>query len=432
MSRLGTMVTFGVSPAFGWFFLARTASLMGDYAFRIAFITHLIHTSRSPNTLAIATAALLVPAIAFYLLGGALGDRVRSRRAVLVTADLIRFAGTGAAAISVVLVDSPVPLVCFSLLIGVGSGFFEPVAAGFLTQIVGKDKLVTANSALSVSRQISLIVGPVLGGVLIGLAGPAAAFWFDAATFAVSALALLSIQATAIVPHRPDGSQPAGLAQVGREIVESIRFVSGLRWLLITLASGAVANAVFAGGLDVLVPLVFTPDGGNSLRLGLFYALEGVGAALGALILIRVAVRRVSGPLFGMLAIMALSLAGVGVFGNGTGSLLLALSYGVGMHFFNSLYPALVQTRVPPELISRVSGLEFLAFDGLMPIGIVLMGPLAVGIGAGNALIVTGLAVAALCLLTALAPAIRELRFPEVDVPTVKGNPALVDNPFGP
>jgi hypothetical protein len=189
---------------------------------------------------------------------------------------------------------------------------------------------------------------------------------------------------------------------------------------------------VFAGGLDVLVPLVFTPDGGNSLRLGLFYALEGGGAALGALILTRVAVRRVSGPLFGMLAVMALSLALVGVFGNVPGSLLLALSYGVGMHFFNSLYPALVQTRVPPALISRVSGLEFLAFDGLLPIGIVLMGPLAIGIGAGSALVVTGLAIVALSLLTGLAPAIRELRFPEVEVPTVDGDPALVDNPSGP
>ncbi|MDQ2837815.1 MAG: MFS transporter [Actinomycetota bacterium] len=448
VGRLAGVAKLNVTPAFGWFWTARTASLMGDYAFRVAFITNLIRTSNSPNVLAEATAVLLVPAIVFYIFGGAFGDRVRSRRAVLVGADLIRFVGTGAAAISVVLTDSPLPVVGFALLIGVGSGFFEPIAAGFMTQIVEKNRLVAANSALSVSRQVSLIIGPVLGGALVGLAGPAAAFWFDAATFAVSALALLAIPAAAIVRHRsePDpagGSAPApaggsALGQLWQEIVEGIRFIAGVRWLLITLATGAVANAVFAGGLDVLVPLVFSPHGGGSaIRLGLFYTLEGGGALIGALILSRLVVRKVSGGLFGMLALMALSLVLVGVFGNSIGSLLLALSYGVGMHFFNSLYPALVQTTVPAELISRVSSLEFLAFDGLLPIGILLMGPLSIGLGAGRALEVTGLVVVALSLATMAAPTIRALRFPvegaaQLDEsPVLEGQLPLADNPFG-
>jgi MFS family permease len=406
-----------VTPAFGWFWIARTASLMGDYAFRVAFITYLIRASGSPNVLAEATAVLLVPAIAFYLFGGALGDRARSRRAVLVWADLIRFAGTGAAALAVVLTSSPLPVIGFALLIGVGSGFFEPIASGFLPQIVDRPQLVAANSALSVSRQVGLIVGPVLGGALVGLAGPAAAFWFDAATFAVSALALLAIPAGAILRRRPVTGPGAPVAALGRlrdEIAQGVRFIAGTRWLLITLACGTVANAVFAGGLDVLVPLVFSPHGsGSAIRLGLFYTLEGAGALIGALILTRLRVSRVSSSLFGMLALMALSLALVGVFGNSVGSLLLALSYGIGMHFFNSLYPALVQTTVPPELISRVSSLEFLAFDGLTPVGILLMGPLAIALGAGSALVVTGLAVVAICLATMVAPTIRPLRFPD-------------------
>src|SRR6185437_12561501 len=258
----------------------RTASLMGDYAFRVGFITYLIRTSGSPNVLAEATAVLLVPAIAFYLFGGALGDRARSRRAVLVGSDLLRVAGTGAAALAVVLTDNPLPVVGFALLIGVGAGFFEPIAAGFLTQIVNQQQLIQANSALSVSRQVSLIIGPVLGGVLVGWTGPAAAFWFDAASFAASALALLAIPATAIVPHRQPDDLEAGmsLGRLRTEIGQGVRFIAGARWLLITLACGTVANAVFAGGLDVLVPLVFSPHGsGSAIRLGLFYALEGGG-----------------------------------------------------------------------------------------------------------------------------------------------------------
>jgi MFS family permease len=423
-----------VTPAFGWFWIARTASLMGDYAFRIGFITYLIRASGSPNVLAEATAVLLVPAIAFYLFGGALGDRARSRRAVLVGSDLLRVAGTGAAALAVVVTGNPLPVVGFALLIGVGAGFFEPIAAGFLTQIVNQQQLVRANSALSVSRQVSLIVGPILGGALVGWTGPAAAFWFDAASFAVSALALLAIPATAIVPHRAaDNTEAMSLGRLRTEIGQGVRFIAGVRWLLITLACGTVANAVFAGALDVLVPLVFSPHrSGSAIRLGLFYALEGGGALLGALILTRVRVRRVAGSLFGMLALMAVSLALVGVLGNSIGSLLLALSYGVGMHYFNSLYPALVQTTVPAQLMSRVSSLEFLAFDGLAPVGILMMGPLAIRLGAGSALVLTGLVVAGLGLATMLAPTIRPMRFPEHDRPSKDSqNPIELTEPFG-
>ncbi|HEX4726998.1 MAG TPA: MFS transporter, partial [Jatrophihabitans sp.] len=303
--------------------------------------------------------------------------------------------------------------------------------------IVSQSQLVQANSALSVSRQVSLIIGPILGGALVGWTGPAAAFWFDAASFAASALALLAIPAAAIVPHRAAGDEQAmSLGRLRTEIGQGVRFIAGARWLLITLACGTVANAVFAGGLDVLVPLVFSPHGsGSAIRLGLFYALEGGGALLGALILTRVRVRRVAGSLFGMLALMAVSLALVGVFGNSVGSLLLALSYGVGMHYFNSLYPALVQTTVPVQLMSRVSSLEFLAFDGLTPVGILAMGPLAIGLGAGSALVLTGLAVTVLCLATMLAPTIRPLRFPEHDqaVPARQNpiEPEPLTEPFG-
>lgn len=410
-----------ISPGFAAYWIARTTSMLGDYAFRIAFIASILKSSDSPNVLSLATAVLLVPAVVLYIFGGAVGDRVRSRRAVLVLADIIRCLGTAAAAISVILVDSPVPVVLFALVIGIGTGFFEPVAAGFLVQIVPRERLVSANAALSVSRQIGLIGGPVLGGILVAAAGSAAAFWFDAATFAVSALALTCIPATAIAakaavaPGAPATANAGGqMRKLLAEIIEGMRYVAGVPWLRLTLLVLGISNAVFAGGLDVLAPLVFLPDEtSNTVRLGLFYTLEGVGALLGAVILARLTVRRVNGYLFGMLALMAASLAMVGIVGDSDISLTFALSYGVGMHFFNSLYPALVQSTVPPQLISRVSSLEFLAFDGLMPIGIVLMGPLAIAMGSQVALVVTGAAIVLLCLGACAAPSVRDLRFPD-------------------
>jgi hypothetical protein len=263
-----------------------------------------------------------------------------------------------------------------------------------------------------VSRQFGLIVGPVLGGALVGVAGPAAAFWTDAASFLLSAFFVASIPAQYISSPRRD--EVVEQRHLLRDIAEGIRYVAGVRWLLITLVVGAVANAVFAGGLDVLVPLVFTEGRGEegAVGLGVFYACEGAGALLGAVVLARLTIQRVDGPLFGMLAVMSTSLALVGVFGRGVLALAVAMTYGVGMHFFNSLYPALVQATVPERLVSRVSSIEFLAFDGLMPLGILLMGPLSTSFGSRESLVVTGLSVTVLALAVTSAPTIRALRLP--------------------
>ena len=287
-----------------------------------------------------------------------------------------------------------------------------------MTQLVPKPQLVHANSAISVSRQIGLIAGPVLGGSLVSLAGPEAAFWFNSSTFLLSAVLLALIPARLVAkpppPDENDKEAPGTRRGLLREIGDGVGYVAGVRWLRLTLATGAVANAVFAGGLDVLVPLIFTQtDATGATRLGLFYALQGGGALLGVLVLAHLAVRQVGWPLFGMIALMSGCLVLVGVFGNSWVSLALAAGYGLGMHFFNSLYPALVQATVPATLVSRVSSLEFVAFDGLMPLGVLLMGPLSESLGPRRALGVTGLAITAISVAVVFAPSIRVLRFPD-------------------
>ncbi|WP_206505456.1 MFS transporter [Streptomyces chrestomyceticus] len=418
-------------PAFRRFWAARTLSLVGDYAFRIAFATHLITVTGSASVLAAATAALLVPSLLFYLVGGAVGDRTKARRRVLVVCDVARVVVLLLIAAATYWTTSALLLVALSLLIGIADGFFMPVSFSYMLEITSRDKLVSANSALSVSMQFGLIGGPLIGGLLVGFIGAPATFAFDALTFLLSGI-LLMVRPKGVTGARPvttgeaadEPRQPMGeqLRRFGRDIVEALHYVRGVPWLLIFLGVGALVNAVFAGVLDVPIPLIMSPEGTSQAQsLGVFYALEGVGALIGAVILMRLTVKRLGTSMFAMLLMMAAALTAVGFFGGGIPALALALLYGIGLHVFNSLYPSLLQDRVPENLTSRVGSLSFLGFDGLIPLGTLLMGPLVTTMDARGAAVVAGAAAVLLSLAALLAPSIRGLKAePPADVPAAE------------
>ncbi len=401
---------------FRLYWLARTLSLIGDYAFRTAFATYIISVSGSASVLAVATAVLLVPSLMFFLIGGAVGDRAGSRRRIMVIADIGRFLTLVLIALAVATTDNVPILVLLAVLIGVGDGFFLPVSFAYLAEITPRERLVPANSALSISQQVGLIGGPLLGGVLVGLAGATWAFAFDGLTFALSAGLLLAIRATSVpneaqaveITDEPAPGVADRLRQLGSDIGDAVRYVRGVHWLLIAIAVGAFTNAMFAGVLDVAVPLLMAPAGTHDApSLGAFYAVQGIGALVGAAVLTKVKVHRIGITLYLMLSLMALSLTAAGVIGGGPGTVAVALAYGFGLHFFNSLFPSVMQDQVDQSMLSRVGSLAYLGFFGLMPLGALVMGPLAAWLGASGTAIFAGLVACGVSLAALTAPSVR-------------------------
>lgn len=400
---------------FGCLWAARTISHVGDYAFRIAFITYIIGETNSPNVLAVSAAALVVPSLAFYLFGGALSDRTNSQRTIMVSADLVRFALALVLAVVVVASGSIVALVATAVLISVGEGFFRPASFAFMKVITPKERLFNANSAMSVSQQIGIIGGPLIGGVLVSTVGPTLAFAFDGITFLVSALLIARIRHRgtkgAAVMAEPVGARPRGVRGLFGDVAEGLTYIREQRWLLIFLLVGPGANAVFAGVLDVTVPLIMAPDGASGAGfLGGYTTFQAVGALSGALILTRLAFTRLGTPLFGILAMMGASLAMVGVLGRTPAAFAMAFLYGVGLHIFNTIYRTLLHEKVPDEKLGRVSSVSDLAFNGAMPAGQLIVGPLAAALTARSATLGVGMLAALICLSALLSGDVRSLR----------------------
>lgn len=128
------------------------------------------------------------------LVGGTVADRF-SRRVVMIVSDTVRLLTQGVFAV-LVLTGHPAVWTMAALyaLHNVGYGFFTPAVVGLIPDIVEDEHLQQANVLIGFARDVGVVAGPSVAGVLIGLFGAGPVLAADAATYLVSVLALAALR----------------------------------------------------------------------------------------------------------------------------------------------------------------------------------------------------------------------------------------------
>ena len=395
------------------------ASLLGDGAFIVALAWQVYQLSDAPTAMGVVGVAMTVPTIVFLLVGGALSDRL-DRRRLMLAADVARL--LAAASLAVLTVTGTLEIWHVALLVavyGTGQAFFAPAFDAIVPDLVPGDQLAQANALDQLIRPIALrMVGPALGGVLVGIFGAAAVFALDAASFGLSALALLLIHAPASVRVPSDQSSLLG------DLREGWQFVRRRRWLWVTFVSAAIAYLLFMGPVEVLVPYVVKHDlGGTASDLGLIFGAGGLASILTAMALGQLGLpRRSMTFIYGAWTVATLAVVGYGV-GTAVWHFMLASAV------FNALETAgtvvwitAKQRHVPSYMLGRVSSLDWLISIGLLPLSFALTGPVSAVIGAQGTLVVAGLAGAAVTLGGLFVPGVRDVE--REPAPRAVGRPA--------
>jgi len=382
------------------------ASLLGDGAFIVALAWQVYQLSDAPTAMGVVGVAMTVPTIVFLLVGGALSDRL-DRRRLMLAADVARL--LAAASLAVLTVTGTLEIWHVALLVavyGTGQAFFAPAFDAIVPDLVPGDQLAQANALDQLIRPIALrMVGPALGGVLVGVFGAAAVFALDAASFGLSALALLLIRAPAGVRGPSPQSSLLG------DLREGWQFVRRRRWLWVTFVSAAIAYLLFMGPVEVLVPYVVKHDlGGTASDLGLIFGAGGLASILTAMALGQLGLpRRSMTFIYGAWTVATLAVVGYGV-GTAVWHFMLASAV------FNALETAgtvvwitAKQRHVPSYMLGRVSSLDWLISIGLLPLSFALTGPVSAVVGAQGTLVVAGLAGAAVTLGGLFVPGVRDV-----------------------
>ncbi|WP_431961515.1 MFS transporter [Actinacidiphila sp. bgisy160] len=393
-------------PQFARLFIGQSLSVLGDRVSFVAVPFAVLSVGGSAADIGLVAAAGLVPMLLFTLVGGVWADRFRRHRIMLLS-DVVRFVTQGLIAVLLLTGAAEVRhLVLLLVVFGTADAFFLPASTGLLPLVVTSGRLREANALRGFVQSSGLVLGPAVAGGLIALAGPGGALALDALTFAVSAAFLARLRPRAT---ETGTTQDATAKTFLGELRAGWDQVRTRTWVWSGMAAIAVYHVVVLPSVFVLGPVLAEDEWGGAASWSVVVAAFGIGAVVGDVCAYRL---RIARPMAVAAAALAVASCQAVIIGSGASLALIAILEavtGVAVSLFFVLWETTLQTHVPESALSRVSSYDYLLSEGLMPLGLALVGPVSETLGVRPTLYaMTIIAVPATAALLCV-PAVRRL-----------------------
>ncbi len=363
------------SASFRKLWAATTLSMFGDFFSYIAMAWLVLQLTRSSLALGTVLVVQALPRAVLMVVGGALADRISPRLTMLGS---MGFRALFVAPLAVLVLTGRVQMwevYGIAVVFGIVDAFFMPARTSILPKVVADHELEPGNAVLNVTAQASVILGPVLGGLIVAGLGIGWAFAGDAACFALGFLFILWLPAAA----RTASGEAHADGGLGGQIVAGFRYAWADIGIRVTLIVIAVVDFAANGALGVGIPtLAHGRFASGPEGLGILFGAWGVGATAGAL-----GAGFVGPPKrFGWLIVLLCAWLGVGIIGVGLvpsllpAALLMSFS-GVGTGVVNTYAVSWLQRRTDSAMQGRVMSLVMLASMGLAPVAYAASGAIA-------------------------------------------------------
>jgi MFS family permease len=324
---------------------------------------------------------------------GAVLDRVDRRRVLLIVQIVVAVDMLVLATLVATDIVEVWHIMVIAVVAGAASGFDWPARLSLMPTLVDRSRLQSAVALTAAAFNGSRIIGPVIGGFLIGTIGVAACFYLNAAFYVPFILVLATLAIDRAMPSAPHGSPFNNLLD-GYRYIWRTPVIRGL-------LSIDIVPLMFGITYFSLAPAVAKDVLGLGGRgLGVLLAANGVGSLVGTALVAVMSGVRGRGKLV---------ISGIGCFGlvlvlfalseNVYLSLILILILGLVVATYGTLNDTLVQTTVDDVYRGRVLSV-YSMFWGLTPVGALEAGFLANHVGVQTALAINGVLV--LCYVPVL------------------------------
>lgn len=332
----------------------------------------------------------MLPFLLFALPAGAWVDRLR-RRPVLIRGDLGRALALGTIPVAWELgVLTIWQLYAVGFVVGVLTVFFDVAYQSYLPALVGRGDLIEGNAKLQASQASAQVIGPGLGGGLIALVGAPVAVIADALSYLASALFVSRIERREPDPRIAAAEAGRPAEPLRAQIAAGLHFVLGNRHLR-GIAGATSSSNLFGNMFFAILPVyLYRELGLSAATVGVIFGIGSLGAFGGALVASRIAARAGLGPtIVASILLGSLGPLFVAVAPHGapipwlTASVVLG---GFGGVVYNVNQVSYRQAICPPEMQGRMNAtMRFLVW-GTIPIGSVVGGLIASGIGVHGAI----------------------------------------------
>ena len=385
-----------------WF--GHLISHAGDAVFMIALPWLMLDITGSKSLTSLVSMSAYLPAVLFGLFAGVVVDRY-NRKWIMIYSDILRALLVAVIPLSLIYgFISPLLIGVITFSLSTFSAFFYPARDSLIPHIVTAEELPAANSAISVSGQMSHLLGPLFAGIGISIFGLRHLFTADAISFLFSILLISLIVGPArkltIEKHPPKW----------QGIVEGLTYVNSNKGLRLLLILTFVNNIFIMGpaiiGLPVFVREVLTSDFGALAKLEVAMA---AGMIVGSFVFWK-AEKNISPISILLFGIVMDGITYTLLFFADTSfiAILVLIIHGIGIPLITVSRTTIIQAVVPDEFRGRLFSMIYMAVMGTTAISVGLTGFILEFIGADSLFLLIGVG-AASTVIIGFNPALREM-----------------------
>jgi MFS family permease len=356
---------------FSMFWAGWAISIFGDQFYLVALPWLVLQQTGSVIAMSTILMASTIPQAVLMLIGGAISDRVSPRKVMLAATSARAFFVAGIGALVWLHALHIWELYVFGFLFGIADAFSLPAGQKFLPSLVTAERLVTAESVLMSTAQLTEILAPAPAGVVIKTLGVAWAFFLDAISF------LFVIGALWMLPDPPFQVRTAAAKKaVWQDIAEGIGYV----WKDVPLRSvmllGTIMNVCSAGLVRVGFAYLVRTKFNSPAAYGIVVSGSAVGGLLGSMLAGVWHIRKRGIMILSGSVVLGFLIASIIWVKSLWVTALIISAMGATEGLISVNFMAWFQQRVEIELRGRVMSVLMLSVVGLLPVSLVITGSL--------------------------------------------------------
>lgn len=341
--------------AFRRLWIGQLVSGTGSQLTVVALALQAYQLTHSTLVVGIVSLVQLGPLLFGSVWGGALAD-AHDRRRILIATQLVLAAASAGLAANAGTSAALWPLFACSAVSACGQGADNPTRRAAIPMLVPDGEVTAAVSLLSITQQLSLVLGPALGGVLIATIGLRGTFLTDVASYGVSLVAVVRLPG--LIPEKQAATAGWGPVVTGFRYLRHARLLAATYWIDLDAMVFGMPRAVF----PALGTTVFH---GGATTVGLLYAAPGIGALIGSLLTGWLRhIRRQGRAVVSCVAVWGLAITALGVVPILGVSLAVLAIAGAADVYSAVLRQTILLQEAPAELRGRLSGTFFAVVAG--------------------------------------------------------------------
>ncbi len=384
-------------------FIGQTMSLLTSAIVQYAIIWHITFKTGSAVDLAMATIAGILPQILLGPIAGVIVDRFDRKKIMMYSDGMIAVATLVLGILFLYGEPSMMGMYIVLAVRSLGSTFHSPSFTASIPMLAPKEKLVKISGINQTINSITLIIAPILAGILFGAIPLPYIIFLDiiGAIFGIGSIAMV---------HIPNPEKKEEKSNILLEMKQGFGEIKQSRFLLI-LTMYVIAICIIFMPIASMYPLITK----NYFRLEAIHVsivevLFSIGMLVGGIAMAKeVGFRKKQYTILVAMLIFAVALIASGLIPNSMFWMFVFLTFVMGSMgpFFEGLYTVILQTKIEPQKQGRVFSIVMSFMQLATPIGLFLVAPIAEQIGVEKMFVISGILMIIATLVTISLKTIR-------------------------